>query len=115
VAKDLFDQDPEWVIFFREILGVDGVIPRLFKSSAELEEFRETEEYAEIQEMVSVLRAQSSRNEQKEPIKIITVRIPASLHESLRAEAHDRRVSMNQLCISKLLQEVEKTDSPRHS
>jgi predicted HicB family RNase H-like nuclease len=38
---------------------------------------------------------------------VITVRLPKSLHESLRAEAHDRRTSMNKLCISKLLQVVD--------
>jgi predicted HicB family RNase H-like nuclease len=37
----------------------------------------------------------------------ITVRLPKSLHESLRAEAHDRKTSMNQLCISKLLQVID--------
>ena len=30
-----------------------------------------------------------------------------SAHESLRAEAHDRRTSMNKLCISKLLQVID--------
>jgi predicted HicB family RNase H-like nuclease len=38
---------------------------------------------------------------------VITVRLPKSLHESLRAEAHDRRTSMNKLCISKLLQVID--------
>jgi hypothetical protein len=38
---------------------------------------------------------------------VITVRLPKSLHESLRAEAHDRHTSMNKLCISKLLQVVD--------
>ena len=38
---------------------------------------------------------------------MITVRLPKSLHESLRAEAHEKRTSMNKLCISKLLQFID--------
>ena len=37
---------------------------------------------------------------------MITVRLPKSMHESLRTEAHDLRTSMNKLCISKLLQVI---------
>ena len=51
-----------------------------------------------------------------EPTRVITVRLPKSLHEALRAEAHERRTSMNKLCISKLLQVVDEqlipTDTP---
>ena len=42
-----------------------------------------------------------------EPTRVITVRLPKSLHESLRTEAHEKRTSMNKLCISKLLQMVD--------
>jgi hypothetical protein len=38
---------------------------------------------------------------------MITVRLPKSLHEALQAEAHVHRVSMNRLCITKLLQVVD--------
>ena len=38
---------------------------------------------------------------------MITVRLPKSMHEYLRTEAHDLRTSMNKLCISKLLQVIE--------
>ena len=36
--------------------------------------------------------------------RVITVRLPESLHEALKAEAVDHKTSMNKLCISKLLQ-----------
>jgi hypothetical protein len=51
----------------------------------------------------------------REPTRVITVRLPKSLHESLRAEAHDRRTSMNKLCISKLLQVVDEELVPTES
>jgi hypothetical protein len=37
---------------------------------------------------------------------VITVRLPKSLHEALRHEAHNHKTSMNKLCISKLLQVI---------
>jgi predicted HicB family RNase H-like nuclease len=43
-----------------------------------------------------------SPGEDKEPVKVITVRIPKSLHTALVEEAHDRRTSMNKLATSKL-------------
>jgi predicted HicB family RNase H-like nuclease len=38
-----------------------------------------------------------------EPQRVITLRIPKSLHESLKEDAHNARTSMNQLCITRLL------------
>lgn len=108
VAFELFRQDPDWVTFFREVLGVDGVVRQVFPTSADLAKFEQSREYAEIQQMVAKLRERSSEpQDSREPTRVITVRLPKSLHESLRAEAHDRKTSMNKLCISKLLQIVD--------
>jgi predicted HicB family RNase H-like nuclease len=71
-------------------------------------EFEQSSQYAEIQQMVAKLREKTGPADQgKEPTRVITVRLPQSLHESLKVEAHDRRTSMNQLCISKLLQVID--------
>ena len=108
VAAEMYQQQPDWITFFREVLGVDGLIRKLFVSPEELAAFEKTEEYAEIQQMLARLRERSGANaDGKEPTRVITVRLPKSLHESLRAEAHDRKTSMNQLCISKLLQVID--------
>jgi len=108
IAGEMFAHQPDWVAFFREVLGVDGLIRRLFPTPEELAEFEKTAEYAEIQQMLARLRERSGAGlDGKEPTRVITVRLPKSLHESLRAEAHDRKTSMNQLCISKLLQVIE--------
>jgi predicted HicB family RNase H-like nuclease len=103
IAVEMFQQQPDWITFFREVLGVDGLVRKLFSTPEELAEFEQTAEYAEIQLMLAKLRERGSWAEGKEPTRVITVRLPKSLHESLRAEAHDRKTSMNQLCISKLL------------
>ena len=108
IASEMYQHQPDWVAFFREVLGVDGLIRRLFATPEELAAFEKTDEYAEIQQMLAKLRERTSNGgDGKEPTRVITVRLPKSLHESLRAEAHDRKTSMNQLCISKLLQMID--------
>lgn len=108
VAADLFRQEPDWVTFFREVLGVEGIIRQVFTTPNDLSRFEQTKEYAEIQQMVAKLRERASEPaDVREPTRVITVRLPKSLHESLRTEAHERKTSMNKLCISKLLQIVD--------
>ena len=108
VASELYRQDPDWVTFFREVLGVEGIIRRVFPSATDLARFEQTREYADIQQMVAKLRERASDPaDTREPTRVITVRLPKSLHESLRNEAHERKTSMNKLCISKLLQMVD--------
>jgi len=113
VAQGLFQQSPDWVSFYREVLGLGGVVRQAFTTAEHLAEFEQSDEYAEIQAMLAKLRALPN----KEPIKldetngestrVITVRMPKSLHEALKLEAHDRKTSMNKLCISKLLQVID--------
>ena len=108
IAAEMFQQQPDWIAYFREVLGVDGLLRRLFPNPDDLAAFEKTDEYTEIQAMLTRLRERSgSQADGKEPTRVITVRLPKSLHESLRAEAHDRKTSMNQLCISKLLQVID--------
>jgi len=107
-ARDLFAKDPDWVSFFREILGLTGVIRRNYSTQEALQEFERTEAYAEVQQMLTKLRERGTEaGPPQEPTRVITVRLPRSLHEMLRAEAHEHRTSMNKLCISKLLQFID--------
>ena len=117
IAHELFSQAPDWVTFFREVLGLEGVVKKSYPSQEEMSSFEQTQEYAEIQQMLSKLRERgselpSSEPSDLEPTRVITVRLPKSLHESLRAEAHERRTSMNKLCISKLLMVFEDEMAP---
>ncbi|MEE2826963.1 MAG: toxin-antitoxin system HicB family antitoxin [Planctomycetota bacterium] len=105
VAKELFQGKPDWVTFFRETLGVSGAARSVFPTQAEYVMFEKSNEYVEIQNMVLALRNRKmSGGGANEPTKVITVRLPESLHEALKAEASDHNTSMNKLCISKLLQ-----------
>ncbi len=101
VAKELFNANANWVTFYREIIGVDGAIRREF---TDVRAFEKTDEYGDIMLMLAKLRDASSIPPLNEESKVITVRLPKSIHESLRAEAHENQTSMNKLCISKLLQ-----------
>lgn len=108
IAQQIYDQDPDWVTFFREVLGIGGVMRRAYVEAGEIALFERSREYAQIQAMLSRLRERGrGKPNRQEPLRVITVRMPKSLHDSLRAEAHERRTSMNKLCIAKLLQMVD--------
>ena len=105
VARQLFQGKPDWVTFFRETLGVSGAARSVFPDQQEYVTFEKSREYAEIQSMVLRLRNRKiPGGGANEPTRVITVRLPESLHEALKAEAADHGTSMNKLCISKLLQ-----------
>lgn len=107
-AEQLYAQNPDWVTFFREILGLSGIVRQMYPTRQALTDFEKTETYAEIQQMLAKLREQSGAGATiQEPTRVITVRLPKSLHEALRAEAHEHQTSMNKLCISKLLQFID--------
>lgn len=112
VARQLFQGSPDWVTFFREVLGVDGAARQVFPSQTEYVQFEKSGEYGEIQQMVTALRNRKGAGmaAQNEPTRVITVRLPESLHEALKLEANDHNTSMNKLCIAKLLQVLTETD-----
>jgi len=111
VAERLHAMNPDWVVFFREVLGVDGVVRRSFRNPEELVRFECSPHYARIRELLDDLRSrQRDRPASRESQRVVTVRMPRSLHESLKAEAEDMRVSINSLCISKLLKMLDEEE-----
>ncbi|MGO8745295.1 MAG: toxin-antitoxin system HicB family antitoxin [Thermoguttaceae bacterium] len=141
-AHERFVQGMPWAVFFREILGRNGMVRQSFPLREERVKFERTETYAKIQQMLTKLReqqtskilareAKKAKKAQKaqaengeeaiesgevqvekkvpaEPTKVITVRLPRSLHEALQIEAHEHETTVNQLCISKLMQCIER-------
>lgn len=107
-ALEIGEAQPDWLTFFREVLGVDGIVRRLFPDPEMQLQFEQTVEYAAINEMLGRLRQKSHHKRRRlEPTKIVTVRLPKSVHQSLQAEALARGTSMNQLCLSKLLRVLD--------
>ncbi len=98
------------------------MIRRHFATMDEMVRFEQTDAYREIQRMLADLRRQ--RPGKKDPAtedfvdalgeetKVITVRIPQSLHDALKIEAYEHRTSINKLCISKLLQYIDADHVP---
>lgn len=116
-AREIYANSNDWVAFFRQVLGVNGEVSKLFDAPEQIAEFEQSEEFREIQQMVARLREKrrkkKDKNTDREPTKVITVRMPKSLHELLRDQAGQKGVSINQLCISKLLQMVENDMIPQ--
>jgi len=109
-ANRIYQKGVDWVAFYREVLGLEGVIRKTLTSAEEMAQFERSSQFEAVQQMLAELRVKApvaTDGEEKEPTRVITVRLPQSLHESLKSEAHTRHTSMNKLCISKLLQMIE--------
>lgn len=107
-TERLVSQAPDWITVFREVFGPDGFARRYFPTIEEMEQFERTPEYRAVQQFISQVREQGMEGgEGRVSTRVITVRIPKTLHESLRAEAHKRQTSMNKLCIWKLVQALD--------
>ena len=115
-SQNLFHSNPDWVTFFREVLGVNGAARKLFPNQREFIAFESSQEFNRIQQMVHALRHRKGANGHvDEPTRVITVRLPESLHEALKQEATDHSTSMNKLCISKLLQVLANSPKTSHA
>jgi predicted HicB family RNase H-like nuclease len=108
VAEEAFAQTGSWVVFFREVLGIEGVVATLFPEPEEYQRFLQGPEHATLQEMLAAIRSQDrSKADSVEPERMITIRIPRSLHEKLQQESSACGLSINKLAISKLLLPID--------
>lgn len=108
IAERVYQQSQNWVGFYREILGEQGIVRKMYPTREQWAAFCNTSEYRDIQRMLRELMRRGRRSEKSgEPTRVITVRLPKSLHESLRVEAFATETSINQLCIAKLMQALE--------
>lgn len=113
VANDLFGHAPTWVCFFREVLAVDGLARKLFPTTEEYGQFMTTSHYDQLLQMLTALRSRDlPENDPNDPQRMITVRLPKSLHEALCEEAERLNISVNKLCISRLLQVLDQKMVP---
>ena len=113
VATELFGVAPTWTAFYRETVGVDGVVRALFTDAAEMREYECSDAHGKVLEMLTALRSRDLPDcDPNEPQRMITVRIPKSLHDSICKEANDLQVSVNKLCITRLIQRVDRSLIP---
>ncbi len=115
-ATELFGVAPTWTAFYRETIGGGGVARALFVDSDEARDYECSEEHSKVLEMLTILRSRDlPENDPHEQQRMITVRIPKSLHDAICDEANELRVSVNKLCISRLLQKVDPAMIPSSS
>ncbi len=111
--SDVLAKTPDWITFYRETLGLRGIVRRCFPTRELLAEFETTETYRHLQQTLNSLRKRGpAASDPDDPIRVVTVRLPKSLHDALRVEAHEHRTSMNKLCVSKLLQIIDEEMVP---
>lgn len=120
LANDLFGNAPTWVCFYRAFLGGSGMIHSILTDNDEFGRFLRTDQYHQIQLMLTALRSRDlPENDPNDPQRMITVRLPKSLHEAMCDEAGRLNISVNRLCISRMLQLLdpkmipETTSKPR--
>lgn len=108
VASTLFRNNADWRTFHRKVFGIKGIVRRCFRTREQLAAFERTETYAEIQGMLRQLRCRATGSPPREKlVGAMTIRVPQSVQEVLRTEADEQGTSVNQLCISKLLQAID--------
>lgn len=107
-ATELFGVAPTWTAFYRETVGAAGVARALFPDIEEAHQYECSDEHSKVMEMLTVLRSRDlPENDPHEPQRMITVRIPKSLHDSICSEANELAVSVNKLCITRMLQKID--------
>lgn len=111
-VERLFATKPDWMTFYRQVIGLNGLVRKAFPSFETMAVFEQTETYREIHRMLAELRKQPPPKDVVEDTKVITIRIPQSLHEFLRIEAFEHHTTMNKLCISKLVQFIDTEHVP---
>ena len=113
VASELFGVAPTWVAFFREVMAREGVIPTLFENTDERRTFEQSAEFGQVLDMLTALRSRDlPENDRSEVQRMITVRIPKCVHDYICDEANSLQVSVNKLCISRLLQRSDERMIP---
>lgn len=116
MAEEAFAKTGSWVIFYREMLGCDGIVSRLYETKESRRYFETTPEFAELLEMVAAIRSQDdAKAGTHEPARVITVRMPRSLHEATIREADELELSINNYCLTKLLQPANAKFTPVES
>ena len=55
----MFAQGPDWVTFYREILGLRGIVRQAFPTRESLAAFEQTEAYQEILQLLTKLASRA--------------------------------------------------------
>ena len=99
----------DWLELHFALYGVGGKATELFKTESERTAFSRTAEFRRISALLDTLPRPASKeiNELVSSANgAISVHLPRSVHAALLAEAKAEGVSLNQLCLSKLVAQL---------
>jgi hypothetical protein len=99
----------DWVALHNALFGIGGKAMTLFPTEAERTALSRTPEYKKILALMDRLPAPAVKGFAElvsTANGAISVRLPRSVHAALLAEAEAEGVSLNQLCLSKLVAQL---------
>jgi hypothetical protein len=108
-AEERAQRASDWVELHNALYGIGGKATELFPTEEERTAFCRTAEYKRINALFSRLPHPPVRDmdEPPEPTNgTISLRLPRSVHVALLKEAQAEGVSLNQLCLSKLVAQL---------
>jgi hypothetical protein len=108
-AEQRVHEGADWVELSNTLFGLGGKATQAFPTEAGRTAFCKTEEYRRILALLDRLPAPPVREFVELAASAngaISVRLPRSVHAALLAEAKAEGVSLNQLCVSKLVAQL---------
>ncbi len=110
-AQERASTATDWLDLHNALFGVDGKATRSFASVAERTAFTRTPEYQKVLKLLDRLPTPPSTGEtidlRADSNGAISIQLPRSVHAALVAEAEAEGVSLNQLCLSKLVTQLK--------
>ena len=91
---------------FLTIFGIHGKARKVFSSKKDWQAFEQTDEIDEIHRRIEGTSDDGSPSSNANGHLALTLRLPKSVHAALLAEAAAEGVSLDQLCLSKLVAQL---------
>jgi predicted HicB family RNase H-like nuclease len=101
-AKRKAKRAQEWTELHNAVYGIGGKLVELFPTQKERLAFSRTAEARAVNELIDELQSRTKPKAAARQNGTIIVRLPASIHTALSAEAEAEGTSLNQLCLAKL-------------
>jgi len=92
----------DWTELHNAIYGVGGKLVELFPTQKERLAFTRTDHCRAINDLIEQRQSTGSPKAAARQNGTVIVRLPASIHTALSAEAEAEGTSLNQLCLAKL-------------
>jgi predicted HicB family RNase H-like nuclease len=108
-AEQRVREAADWMELSNSLFGPGGKATEAFSTQAERTAFCKTQEYKRILALLDRLPAPPAKEFMELTASAngaISVRLPRSVHAALLAEAKAEGVSLNQLCVSKLVAQL---------